>query len=228
MTAHDPFGLPIGPPVLGWSERPRPPVTPLRGRWCEIEPLARDHATDLYAAFADDDGSMWTYMGYGPWPEADDFVAWVDSISGGSDPQFHAVIVGDEPQGLVAYLRVQPDVGVIEIGHISWSPRLRRTTAATEAIFLLMRRAFDELGYRRLEWKADALNQASAAAARRLGFTHEGVFRKATIYKGRNRDTAWFSIVDDDWPVLRESLSRWLEPANFDPRGGQIRSLSDM
>ncbi|RPI22635.1 MAG: N-acetyltransferase [Actinobacteria bacterium] len=226
MSRVDQFGLPVGEPVADWAPRPLPPRAALPGRYCTVEPLHRDHGPSLFAAYSEDAGAMWTYMGYGPFPEDGAFQAWLDEQASSEDPRFHAITVGGEALGLAAYLRVQPEVGVIEIGHISLAPRLRRTTAATEGIALLMRRAFDELGYRRLEWKADALNAASAAAAVRLGFTYEGTFRKATIYKGRNRDTAWYAIVDDDWPLIRSGLDSWLDPANFDEQGRQIRPLA--
>ena len=125
-------------------------------------------------------------------------------------------------------MRIDPAHGVIETGHLNYSPLLQKKPAATEAMFLLMRRVFDELGYRRYEWKCDALNAPSRAAAERLGFIYEGLFRQATVYKGRNRDTAWFSIIDGEWPALKRAYEAWLDPANFDAGGKQLRSLSEM
>jgi RimJ/RimL family protein N-acetyltransferase len=222
-------GQPIGPPVPGWEPRPVPPTTPMQGRWCAVEPLdPATHGQALYEEYsADPSGAMWTYMGYGPWVERAPFDRWLESCAAGDDPLFHAVVDGatGRPAGLAAYLRIEPSVGVIEVGHISYSPTLQRTTAATEAMYLMMSRVFDELGYRRYEWKSDALNAASGAAARRLGFTYEGTFRQATMYKGRNRDTAWYSIVDSEWPERRASFEMWLDPANFDEEGRQRSPL---
>jgi RimJ/RimL family protein N-acetyltransferase len=148
----------------------------------------------------------------------------------GDDPLFHAILDGGTGRavGVASYLRIDPPVGVIEVGHINYSPALQGTTAATEAMYLMMRRVFDELGYRRYEWKCDALNAPSRAAAERLGFVFEGIFRQATIYKGRNRDTAWYSIVDGEWPRLRDAFERWLDPANFDAQGRQRQRLSEL
>jgi RimJ/RimL family protein N-acetyltransferase len=138
----------------------------------------------------------------------------------GDDPLFHAVIDlnTSHAAGVASYLNIKPGVGVIEVGHINYAPQLQKTPAATEATFLMMRRVFDELGYRRYEWKCDALNAGSRRAAERLGFAFEGIFRQATIYKGRNRDTAWYAIIDTQWPALKKAFERWLEPANFDRR----------
>ena len=146
----------------------------------------------------------------------------------GSDPLFHAIVDKDTAQavGVASYLRIEPTIGVIEIGHIHHSPLLQRRPAATEAMFLMMRRVFSELGYRRFEWKCDALNAPSRRAAERLGFRFEGVFRQATIYKGRNRDTAWYSILDREWPILGQAFCQWLDPANFDERGAQKVGLT--
>jgi RimJ/RimL family protein N-acetyltransferase len=130
--------------------------------------------------------------------------------------------------GVASYLRIEPQVGVVEVGHINYSPQLQKTPLATEAMFLMMRRVFDELGYRRYEWKCDALNTGSRCAALRLGFTFEGIFRQATIYKGRNRDTAWFSIIDTEWPTLKQAFEAWLAPANFDAQGQQRKRLTDL
>jgi RimJ/RimL family protein N-acetyltransferase len=130
--------------------------------------------------------------------------------------------------GVASYLRINPQDGVIEVGHIHFSPLLQRTTLATEAMYLMMKRVFDELGYRRYEWKCDSLNEPSRKAALRLGYTFEGIFRQATMYKGRNRDTAWYAIIDKDWPVIRSAYESWLDPGNFDARGNQVSSLSDL
>jgi RimJ/RimL family protein N-acetyltransferase len=226
-----PFGQPVGFPLPGWTPRPRPPRCAVAGRYCRLEPLdpAR-HGPDLFAANAADDGRMWTYLPYGPFDGEAAFRDWLDAVAPGADPQFQAIVAaaGGRAVGLCSYLRIDPPNGAIEIGHLQFSPRLQRTAAATEAIFLLLRRAFDELGYRRLEWKCDSLNAPSRAAAERLGFRFEGIFRRAVVYKGRNRDTAWYSIVDAEWPAVRAAGERWLDPDNVDPEGRQIARLADL
>lgn len=224
------LGQPIGAPVPGWEKRPLPPRTPMEGRTCRLEPLdpAR-HAEALFEAMGrDQDGRNWTYLGVGPFAAFGDFRAWLDKMAAGSDPLFHTVIdrATGRAVGVASYLRIDPANGVIEVGHIHFSPLLQRTPMATEAMFLMMARVFDELGYRRYEWKCDSLNAPSRAAAARLGFQYEGLFRQALVYKGRNRDTAWFSIIDGEWPRLRAAFERWLSPANFDAEGRQRESLS--
>jgi len=226
------LGQPIGAPVPGWEKRPLPPRTPMEGRTCRVEPLdpAR-HAEDLYEAMGrDQDGRNWTYLGVGPFADFAGFRAWLEKMAAGSDPLFHTVIdrANGRAVGVAAYLRIDPANGAIEVGHIHFSPLLQRTPMATEAMFLMMRRVFDELGYRRYEWKCDSLNAPSRAAAARLGFRYEGLFRQAVVYKGRNRDTAWFSIIDGEWPRLRAAFERWLDPANFDAEGRQKEKLSDL
>ena len=225
------LGQPIGAPVPDWQPCPRPPRSAMEGRCCRIEPLAAArHAEALFAAIsADTDGRSWTYMGYGPFGDLDQYRAWIAADAAGDDPLFHAIIdkVGGRPLGVASYLRIEPKVGVIEVGHIHYAPALQRSLVATEAMFLMMRRVFDELGYRRYEWKCDALNEASRRAALRLGFQFEGIFRQATLYKGRNRDTAWFAVVDQDWPALRAGYQAWLDPGNFDASGRQRRALAD-
>ena len=226
------LGQPVGFPVAGWRERPRPTRTAMTGRYCAVEPLQPGgHAADLYQAYMEDkEHRVWTYMSYGPFHTFEDYRRWLESYGTGDDPLFHAVIdlKSSRAAGVASYLNLKPDVGVVEVGHISYSPQLQKTPAVTEAMFLMMRRAFDELGYRRYEWKCDALNAASRTAAERLGFVFEGVFRQATIYKGRNRDTAWYSIIDAQWPALKKAIERWLEPGNFDAQGRQRLRLSNV
>jgi RimJ/RimL family protein N-acetyltransferase len=231
MTEHkNALGQPIGFPVPGWSARPRPPRTPMVGRHARLEPLDPDrHAADLHAAnLTDKENRIWTYLAYGPFATIEDYRAWMKTTALGEDPLFHAIVdlTTGRATGVASYLRIDPPVGVIEVGHINYSPLLQKTRAATEAMFLMMVRVFDELGYRRYEWKCDALNAPSRAAAERLGFAFEGVFRQATIYKGRNRDTAWYSITDRDWPTVKRAFERWLDPTNFDAEGRQRQSLS--
>jgi len=224
------FGQPIGPPLPGWSPRPLPPRTAVEGRFCRVEPLDLErHAAQLFAANSDDrDGRNWTYLPYGPFPSFGPFRDWVEAASRTRDPLRHAIIdLGSGAAvGVASLMRIDPAAGVIEIGGITYSPRLQRKPAATEAMYLLMRRVFDELGYRRYEWKCDSLNAASRAAAERLGFRYEGLFRQATVYKGRSRDSVWFSILDSEWPALRTGFERWLDPANFDAAGRQRASLA--
>lgn len=231
MTDHvNHLGQPIGFPLPGWTARPRPPRTAMEGRLCRVEPVDVDrHAADLHAANLEDkEGRNWTYLAYGPIATLDDYRDWMRKTCLGEDPLFHAVIdrKTGRAAGVASYLRIDPAPGVIEVGHINYAPPLQRTAAATEAMFLMMRRVFDELGYRRYEWKCDALNAPSRAAALRLGFQFEGIFRQATVYKSRNRDTAWFAIIDRDWPALKARYERWLDAANFDAAGRQRQSLS--
>jgi RimJ/RimL family protein N-acetyltransferase len=218
--------------VPGWTPRAKPPRTPIEGRFCRIEILdAGRHAADLFAANAlDRDGRNWTYLGYGPFERLEDYRAWVTGVAAVDDPLFHAIIdLGTgKAVGVASLMRIDPANGVIETGHLNYSPLLQRKPAATEAMFLLMRRVFDELSYRRYEWKCDSLNAPSRAAAERLGFKYEGLFRQATIYKGRNRDTAWFSIIDGEWPGLKSAYEAWLDPSNFDGQGTQRQSLSQL
>jgi RimJ/RimL family protein N-acetyltransferase len=224
------LGQPIGAPLPDWSARPRPPHSPMTGRYCTLEKLDPErHAADLHAANTEDkEGRIWTYLAYGPFASLDAYRAWAEPMSRSEDPLFHAVLdkATGRAVGVASYLRIDPPAGVIEVGHINYSPRLQQTRAATEAMFLMMRRCFDELGYRRYEWKCDSLNAPSRAAAQRLGFRYEGLFRQATIYKSRNRDTAWYSIIDREWPALRAAFERWLDPGNFDAEGRQKLSLS--
>lgn len=224
------LGQPIGAPLPEWHARPLPARTVLTGHACHVEPLdpAR-HGSDLFKAYqADREGRLWTYMGYGPFATQQDFMRWLETAAAGSDPLFFAVVDNedDAAKGVASYLRMEPAVGVIEVGHIHFSRSLQGTTMATEAMYLMMAHVFDTLGYRRYEWKCDALNEHSRKAAQRLGFTYEGLFRQATIYKGRNRDTAWYSIIDGEWPALKRAYQAWLAPDNFDADGKQRKQLA--
>jgi RimJ/RimL family protein N-acetyltransferase len=200
----------------------------MKGRLCSVVPTdVADHCEALFEAFSlDTDERNWTYLPYGPFGSAKVFEEWMNTNCTGDDPLFHTILDGDEvPVGLASFLRIDPYNGSIEVGHIHYSPRIQRKAEATEAMFLMMSRVFDELGYRRYEWKCDALNAPSCKAAERLGFIYEGTFRQATHYKGRNRDTAWFSIIDKEWPRVREAFTLWLELANFDESGKQKSPL---
>ena len=223
------LGQPIGVPVPGWAPRPRPPRTAMAGTYCRLEPLdpAR-HAAELHEANSKDtEGRLWTYMPYGPFDDLDHYRGWMTADGLGEDPLFHAIIetASGKALGVASYLRIEPAQGVIEVGHINYAPALQRTRAATEAMYLMMARVFDELGYRRYEWKCDALNAGSRAAAERLGFRYEGLFRQAVVYKGRNRDTAWYSMLDREWPTVKAAYRAWLAPENFDAQGRQHAPL---
>lgn len=199
------------------------------GRFCRLEPLdpAR-HADDLFAANAlDEEGRSWTYLPYGPFETLESYRDWTERSCRGNDPLFYAIVnrKTGKAEGVASYLRIEPNQGSIEVGHLNFSPHLQRTPAATEAMFLMMQRAF-ELGYRRYEWKCNALNGPSRSAAQRLGFSFEGVFRQWAVVKGRNRDTAWYAVIDSEWPPLRAAFSEWLAPDNFDDQGRQKASLS--
>jgi RimJ/RimL family protein N-acetyltransferase len=220
---------PVGEPVHEWRPPPAPERRAFTGRYCALEPLEVRHAEALWQAFAlDREGHDWTYLLHGPYERFADFREWIIHASSTRDPLFFAVAgESGEPDGVAAFLRITPAAGSIEVGHIHFSPRLQRTRAATEAMYLMMAHAFAS-GYRRFEWKCDSLNAPSRAAAERLGFTFEGIFRQAMVYKGRNRDTAWYSIIDREWPSLSDAFEQWLSPENFDAQGRQRARLSDL
>ena len=224
------LGQPVGTAVAGWTARPMPPRTAMAGRLCRVEPLDPDrHAAALHAAFAADrEGRLWTYLPYGPFARVEDFRAHIASAWSGPERVVHAVVdlASDRPAGVASYLNIDAAAGSIEVGGITYAPVLARSAAATEAMYLMMRRAFDELGYRRYAWQCNALNAASRAAAARLGFRYEGTWRQASVTKGRTRDTAWFSILDAEWPERRAAFERWLDPANFDRDGRQRARLA--
>ena len=205
------------------------PLT-LQGRRVRLEPVAPGHADDLFAAGHEGDGELWTYLSYGPFGGAEEMRAWLVDRAASEDPRFFAIVplAAGRAAGVASYLRFAPEHRVIEIGHIWFGGALQRTPLATEAIFLLARHAFDELGVRRLEWKCDAANARSRRAAERFGFTFEGVFRQHMLVKGRNRDTAWYSLLDGEWPAARAAFEAWLDDGNFDADGRQRRSLAEL
>ena len=221
---------PIGRDVA-WAGARTPSRTNMVGQYCRLEPIdIVRHAADLFEAFsADETGGIWTYLFTGPFETEGELREWVASACLGDDPLFHAVIDlrTGKAVGMAAFMRIDPAMGVIEVGNINFAPALQRTPAATEAMFLMMQRAFNELGYRRYEWKCDHLNAPSQRAATRLGFTYEGLFRQALVYKGRNRDTAWFSIIDSEWPRIEAAMTAWLSAGNFDNNGQQVKSLGE-
>ena len=219
---------PVGEPIE-WAPREPPVHSALTGTHVSLRPV--DAAADAESLFAASDGhpAIWTYMPYGPFESVAEMRQMLTWAEGSEDPMFFAIVrrVDERPLGMCSYLRITPSVGVIEIGHIWLGTSLQRTTAATEAIFLLAAHAFDDLGYRRLEWKCDSLNAASRRAAERFGFSFEGVFRKHQVVKGRNRDTAWYAITDDEWPAIRTGFERWLAAGNFEA-GAQKRPLGEL
>lgn len=211
-----------------WTPPSPPSRAPMTGRYVQLDPLSPAHAADLHRANAESD-AIWDYLPYGPFADEAAYRAWVETVANRDDPVFFAIrnLETGHLAGVASYLRITPEAGTIEVGHINFAPELQRTRAATEAMALMMARAF-EAGYRRYEWKCNALNLGSRRAAQRLGLSHEGVFRQAAVIKGRNRDTAWFAAINAEWPRLRAAFDAWLDPANFDTAGRQRRPLSDL
>jgi RimJ/RimL family protein N-acetyltransferase len=207
-----------------------PDLRPLFGRWLRLEPVvAAQHGPDLYESFAtsDPEGTLWTYMGYGPFADFQVFQTWLGQREESRDPWFYSFVRRDtgKASGMGAFMRLDKANGVIEIGHIWMSPSLQDTREGTEAIYLMMRHCFDDLGVRRLEWKCDALNAPSRKAAERFGFSYEGIFRQHFIVKGRNRDTAWYAMTDKEWPAMSAKFHAWLRDENFDAQGRQKSRL---
>ena len=233
-TLEQPYPRPLsGAPVTSLPSALIPSRAPLRGK--QVELVAQDarlHAADLYAAGHDSEQglSTWDYLAYGPWASLEDYSATMRSQSATFDTIFYAIrpLDSDCFQGQCSFLDINPQMGVIEIGHIWFGPGLVRTRAATEALYLMIRHAMDDLGYRRMHWRCNSLNEKSRQAARRLGFRFEGVFYNHMIFKGKNRDTAWYSILDDEWPEVREIMENWLDDANFDANGQVRTSLFEM
>ncbi|HSF94552.1 MAG TPA: GNAT family protein [Thermohalobaculum sp.] len=229
MTRTNELGQPVGALLpAGWTPPPRPIRVTMQGRLVRLEPLVVAHADALHEAnMQGADGRNWTYMAYGPFDTAEAYAHWVGEMTRDGDPMFYAIVRqdGGVPVGVASYLRIAPASGSIEVGHINYSPLLQRMPGATEAMYLMMKWAF-EVGYRRYEWKCDALNAPSRRAALRLGLSYEGTFRQATVTKGRNRDSAWYAAIDSEWPTLKAAFETWLDPANFDAQGRQRQSLS--
>jgi RimJ/RimL family protein N-acetyltransferase len=227
MPAFNTFGQPIGVPLPGWTPPAAPARASMTGRYARLEPMSERFAPELFAAAAHErDGRAWTYLPYDPPASEAAYRQWLVATCLGDDPLFFAVVdaATGRAVGQASYLNIKPAQGSIEVGHIYFSPLARRTRVATDAMYLMMRRAF-EAGYRRYEWKCDALNAPSRAAAERFGFVYEGIFRQATVVKGRNRDTAWYAAIDSEWPALAAAFEAWLAPDNFDASGEQRRSL---
>jgi RimJ/RimL family protein N-acetyltransferase len=233
VTEHrNHLGQPIGFPVSGWEARQPPPRSPMAGRYCRLEPLDPElHARELHAANSEDrEGRMWTYLPWGPFAGFGEYLAALRSVAANeARPTFTVIEAANgKAVGVASYLNINLTAGSIEVGAIAYAPALQRKPAGTEAMYLMMRRVFDELGYRRYEWKCNSLNAKSRAAAERYGFRFEGIFRQADVVKGHNRDTAWFSITDGEWPAIKAGFERWLDPANFDAAGAQRESLSSL
>ena len=222
---------PIGFSIGDWNPPVRPPGEPMIGRYCRLERLDADRdGPSLFDAYAlDSEGRNWTYLAQGPFENYAEFHIWLRDMAKLDDPFFFTIIEGESQTsvGISSYLRITPPAGSIEVGHIHYSPLLQRTPAATEAMYLMMERAF-ALGYRRYEWKCDALNAPSRMAAQRLGLSYEGIFRQATVYKQRNRDTAWYATIDREWPDLKQAFEQWLDPNNFDNDRNQKTRLSTL
>ncbi len=223
------FDQPVGDAVDLGQEREQLSTAPMQGQFCRIEKLLPDkHGRALYLALCQfDDHKNWTYLPYGPFDSFASFEQWLVESAASSDPLFYVIIdiKTDQAIGLASYLRINPENGVVEIGHLHFSTKMQQTAHASEAMYLMMKRVFEEQRYRRYEWKCDDLNGPSKRAALRLGFSFEGVFRQATIYKNRNRDTAWFAILDTQWPQLKQAFESWLEVDNFTEAAQQKATL---
>ena len=217
-----PVGLPVDTTPAG-----RPGPVTLQGRYGGVVKLAPAHGADLWTAYAGHD-HIWTYLsGYGPFADETAFMAWFETRVPLDDPYCYAILDADgRALGIATLMEIRPAMRVIEVGHIVYSPALQRRPLGTEAQYLLARYAFETLGYRRYEWKCNALNAASRNAALRYGFSYEGTFRQHLIAKGRNRDNAWFSMLDSEWPARKAAFERWLAPDNFDAEGRQRMTLS--
>jgi RimJ/RimL family protein N-acetyltransferase len=223
--------LPQGEPVDDWRGARAPGRDVIPGDRVSLEPLSSTHAAALAAAMFTEpvDRSLWAYLPYGPFEDAAEVAAWVAEREGSADPQSYAIVPGDGcAAGVLALMRCDTENGSIEIGHVWLGPALQRTPAATEAVYLAGRQAFEVLGHRRFEWKCSSLNARSIGAASRFGFTFEGTFRQHMVVKGRSRDTSWFSILDHEWPAVRDAFEAWLAPGNFGPDGRQLRRLSEL
>jgi RimJ/RimL family protein N-acetyltransferase len=222
------FGQPIGEPLGDWTPPPEPSVAHLVGESVRLEALSpTSHARDLWRAFEPAPASLWTYMSFGPFVDRASFESTLTDIAANPGLRPYVLTVDAVAAGFACFLRIEPGQGVLEIGSIAFAPVLQRTTAATEGLYLMVDHAF-QLGYRRAEWKCDDLNAPSRRAADRLGFRYEGTFRKATHYKGRSRDTAWYALTDDDWMSEKAVFETWLADDNFDASGRQIRTLAEV
>ena len=225
---HNQLGQVVGFPLPGWKPPPLPPHEAVEGRWARLEPLdPKRHAASIYRGVSmDPEGRNWTYSPAGPFSGLVDFAAWLRGVSSSEIPMWFAIVDRScrEALGIASYFEADPPNGVIEIGGVHFPEPLKRTVAATEAMYLMLRTVFD-LGYRRCEWRCDALNGPSRAAAERLGFSFEGIFRQHWVYNERNRDTAWYSMIDSEWAATRHAFEEWLDPDNFDDHAVQRTKL---
>jgi len=221
------FGQPIGKPVPDWAGCQRLPDVELSGRTCRVVPYRPEHATALFGAYAADDGRMWTYMPFGPFDDAAQLHASIMDYQKNKGFHTFVILADGHALGHLSYLRYDLVNGSVEVGGVSFSPALQRSTVATEAQYLMIKHAFDH-GYRRYEWKCDQLNGPSNRAALRLGFQFEGIFRNAVVRSGHRRDTCWYAVIVEDWPAVRTRLEAWLGPANFDVDGMQSQPLRTM
>lgn len=232
MFSHNEYGQPLGDAVDNWLSKEKPNRSKyLIGRFCQLEPLdIEKHSNALHEAFwLENSGASWTYLPYGPFETLEALQTWMKKIIAEPDTLLYAIVDAhtQKAMGLCGYLRTNPEHGVIEVGHLHFSPLLKKTPLATEAMYLMMHYALDTLKYRRYEWKCHSLNEASKRAALRFGFQFEGIFRQSNVFKGHNRDTAWFSIIDSEWPRLKIKLEQWLNSDNFDNQGKQIKRLEE-
>jgi RimJ/RimL family protein N-acetyltransferase len=227
MSNTNDFGQPVGDDLGGWMSPPMIPNPALDGHYVRLRPLTVHDAETVYPALRQASHDLWTYMPFGPFYSVDDASGYLSYMVDQPDWRPYIIEVNGLVQGFNSYMRVKPSDGVIEIGSIVFSPKHKRTTAATQSVYHNMRHAFDS-GYRRVEWKCDSLHSISRKAADRLGFRYEGTFVNATHYKGRSRDTAWFAATVEEWPDGRQRLEAWLDPANFEDNGHQLRPLSTL
>ncbi len=230
MSELNEFNQPVDIEVCNWSGANFPQKNILSGNFARLEPLdIHKHAQALYQVLCvETPDESWTYLPYGPFASFSEYAEWLINKIAESDTLLYCImeIKTQSPLGICGYLRINPPHGVIEVGHLHFSTALKRTPIATDAMYLMMEYAFEKLGYRRYEWKCHSLNAASRNAATRLGFTFEGIFRQCNVFKNRNRDTAWFSILDSEWPQLQTNFKRWLSEDNFDQEGKQKSSLA--
>lgn len=231
VTQND-FGQEQGFAITNWSTKAKPTPIPLEGTYCILRPISgQTNLQELYESLNfENDGSSWTYLPYGPFASLDEFKSWlITTLAKEIDTQLYTVekINDPRPIGIIGYLRINPEHGVIEIGHVHFSKLLQKTFAATEAIYLMINHALNDLTYRRCEWKCNSLNQASIKTALRIGFQFEGTFRQTNVFKNKNRDTSWFSIIDSEWQSVAGRLEAWLEPDNANGDGKQRRSLQE-
>ena len=230
MSEINEFGQPVGEMVAGWTGAERPEGQTLAGRTVRLEPLALGHRDPLHDAFRPAPPGHWTYMPWGPFATSEAYGEWVESSVRAKNVEYLTICTIDGPPlGVAGYMNIDPDMGSIEVGGITFAPSLQGTVEATESMYLMMRHAFDDLGFRRYEWKCDSLNAPSRVAAERLGFLFEGTFAQHRVVRGRNRDTAWFGLTDQRWRTsVRPSLEAWLAPGNFDASGRQRHRLQDL